>query len=114
MVLITSTNGTSVMMPSNRSGRRLATAPISIPPADRKRGRHRVAVSPVPIEKQRRRAVRLHAAAMQDRDRDHLAVRRTRLQTARHVIRRVMPARYFLALAQRARARFQVVVPDLV
>ena len=33
MVLTTSTNGTSATTQPHRSGRRLATAPISIPPA---------------------------------------------------------------------------------
>jgi len=33
MVLSTSTNGTSATMPANRSPARLATAPISMPPA---------------------------------------------------------------------------------
>ena len=34
MVFSTSTNGTSAMMPAKRSGARLATAPISMPPAE--------------------------------------------------------------------------------
>ena len=33
MVFSTSTNGTSATMPANSSGARLATAPISMPPA---------------------------------------------------------------------------------
>ena len=34
MVLSTSTNGTSATMPANKSPARLATAPISMPPAE--------------------------------------------------------------------------------
>ena len=34
MVLSTSTNGTSAMMPRNSSGAMLATTPISMPPAE--------------------------------------------------------------------------------
>src|ERR1700730_10789031 len=34
MVFSTSTNGTSAIMPAKRSGRMLATAPISSPPAE--------------------------------------------------------------------------------
>ena len=45
-------------------------------PASRKRSRHRVAIGAVAIQQQRRRAVRLHVAAMQDRDRNGFAVGR--------------------------------------
>src|SRR4029079_5438853 len=66
--------------------------------------RHRHAIGAISVKEERGRAVELCLFAIEQRDRDGLAVLSWRQDSARDVEGRIVPARNFLGLAKRARA----------